>query len=87
MLKEVFFEFFRKPDTRKYPEVRPLIPEGFRGRQTFDLELCISCGLCARDCPAEAIEMVNVEGKQRPCFISIVAFSVINAVKVVQEMQ
>jgi len=68
MLKEVVSQFFRKPDTRKYPEVRPNIPEGFRGRQTFDADLCISCGLCARDCPAKAIEMVNVEDKQRPLF-------------------
>lgn len=68
MLEEVFSQFFRKPATRKYPEVRPEVPEGFRGRQTFDVDLCISCGLCARDCSAEAIEMVNVEGKQRPLF-------------------
>jgi formate hydrogenlyase subunit 6/NADH:ubiquinone oxidoreductase subunit I len=68
MLKEVVSQIFRKPDTRKYPEVRPNIPEGFRGRQIFDINLCISCGLCARDCPAKAIEMVNVEGKQRPLF-------------------
>jgi formate hydrogenlyase subunit 6/NADH:ubiquinone oxidoreductase subunit I len=68
MLKEVVSQMLRKPDTRKYPEVRPNIPEGFRGRQVFDLDLCISCGLCARDCPAKAIEMVDVEGKQRPLF-------------------
>ena len=68
MLKEAVSQMLRKPDTRKYPEVRPNIPEGFRGRQVFDLDLCISCGLCARDCPAKAIEMVDVEGKQRPLF-------------------
>jgi formate hydrogenlyase subunit 6 len=68
MLKEVLSQIFRKPATQKYPKVRPKVSEGFRGRQIFDIDLCISCGLCARDCPAKAIEMVNVEGKKRPLF-------------------
>jgi formate hydrogenlyase subunit 6/NADH:ubiquinone oxidoreductase subunit I len=68
MLKEVFSHFFKKPATRKYPEVKAKVPVGLRGRQIFDINLCISCGLCARDCPAKAIEMVDVEGKKRPLF-------------------
>jgi len=68
MLKEVVSQIFRRPATRKYPEVKPEVPEGFRGRQIFDVDLCIGCGLCARDCPSEAIEMVEVEGKKRPLF-------------------
>ncbi len=68
MLKEVVSQIFKKPATRKYPEVKPEVPEGFRGRQIFDVDLCVSCGLCARDCPAKAIEMVDVEGKKRPLF-------------------
>jgi len=68
MVKEVVSQLFRKPATRKYPEVKPEIPDGFRGRQTFDIDLCISCGLCAKDCPSKAIEMVDVEGKKKPLF-------------------
>jgi formate hydrogenlyase subunit 6 len=68
MLKEVLSQIFRKPATQKYPETKPKVPEGFRGRQIFDIDLCISCGLCARDCPAKAIEMIDVEGKKRPLF-------------------
>jgi formate hydrogenlyase subunit 6/NADH:ubiquinone oxidoreductase subunit I len=68
ILKEVLVHLFKKPATRKYPEDKPHVPEGFRGRQVFDISLCISCGLCARDCPAEAIEMVEVDGKLRPLF-------------------
>jgi formate hydrogenlyase subunit 6/NADH:ubiquinone oxidoreductase subunit I len=68
MLKEVISQIFRKPATQKYPEVKPKVPDGFRGRQIFDINLCISCGLCARDCPAKAIEMADVEGKKRPLF-------------------
>ena len=68
MLKEVVSQIFRRPATRKYPEVKPEVPEDFRGRQIFDVDLCVGCGLCARDCPSEAIEMVEVEGKKRPLF-------------------
>ncbi|MEM3875176.1 MAG: NADH-quinone oxidoreductase subunit I [Candidatus Bathyarchaeia archaeon] len=68
ILKEVLAHFFKKPATRRYPEEKPYVPVGFRGRQIFDINLCISCGLCARDCPAKAIEMVEVDGKLRPLF-------------------
>jgi formate hydrogenlyase subunit 6/NADH:ubiquinone oxidoreductase subunit I len=68
MLKEVASQLFRVPATQKYPTVKPKVPEGLRGKQIFDINLCISCGLCASDCPAKAIEMVNVEGKKRPLF-------------------
>jgi formate hydrogenlyase subunit 6/NADH:ubiquinone oxidoreductase subunit I len=68
MMKEVVSQVFRKPATQKYPFVRPEVPAGLRGRQVFDINLCISCGLCARDCPAKAIEMVDIEGKKRPLF-------------------
>ncbi|MGQ9530931.1 MAG: 4Fe-4S binding protein [Candidatus Bathycorpusculaceae bacterium] len=68
ILKEVFSYVFKKPATRKYPEVKPKVPAGFRGKQIYDISLCISCGLCARDCPAKAIEMIDVNGKMRPLF-------------------
>jgi formate hydrogenlyase subunit 6/NADH:ubiquinone oxidoreductase subunit I len=68
MLKEVISQILATPATQKYPAVKPKIPEGFRGKQIFDINLCISCGLCASDCPAKAIEMVDVEGKKRPLF-------------------
>ena len=68
MIKEVFSHLFLKPATGKYPFVKAEVPEGFRGKQVFDISLCISCGLCSRDCPAKAIEMVEVAGKKRPLF-------------------
>src|SRR4030066_2393487 len=69
MIKEVLSHLFRKPATGKYPFVKCEVPEGFRGKQVFDISLCISCGLCSRDCPAKAIEMVEVDGKRRPMFM------------------
>jgi ech hydrogenase subunit F len=68
MLKRAVSHIFTKPATTKYPFVKPILPEDFRGKQVFDITLCVSCGLCSRDCPAKAIEMVEVEGKRRPQF-------------------
>lgn len=68
MIKEVFSQLFLKPATGKYPFVKCEVPVGFRGKQVYDINLCISCGLCSRDCPAKAIEMVEVDGKRRPLF-------------------
>jgi formate hydrogenlyase subunit 6/NADH:ubiquinone oxidoreductase subunit I len=68
MIKEVFHRIFMKPATCKYPFVKAEVPEGFRGKQVYDIDLCISCGLCSRDCPAKAIEMVEINGKRRPLF-------------------
>jgi formate hydrogenlyase subunit 6/NADH:ubiquinone oxidoreductase subunit I len=68
MVKALLSHLFRKPATGKYPFVKAEVPEGYRGRQVYDINLCISCGLCSRDCPAKAIEMVDVDGKRRPLF-------------------
>jgi formate hydrogenlyase subunit 6/NADH:ubiquinone oxidoreductase subunit I len=64
--KEAFSNLFKKRATEKYPEVPANVAEGFRGKQVLNLANCISCGLCARECPANAIEMVVVDGKKRP---------------------
>ena len=66
MIREIAAAIFKKPFTRQYPLTRPEVPERLRGRQVFHPERCISCGLCARDCPAGAIEMVEVNGKKMP---------------------
>lgn len=68
IVKEALVHLLRKPATQKYPEVKPEIPEGFRGKQVFDINLCVGCGLCSRDCPSGAIEMIEVDGKKRPHF-------------------
>jgi NADH-quinone oxidoreductase chain I len=55
-----------KPITQQYPEEKPVIPERFRGLHKLDLDLCIGCGTCARNCPNKCIEMVvaGVEEKR-----------------------
>jgi formate hydrogenlyase subunit 6/NADH:ubiquinone oxidoreductase subunit I len=69
MFKEAFSHFFKKPATCEYPFEKLVPAEGFRGKQAFDIRLCIGCGLCSRDCPSKAIEMVEVSGKKRPKFL------------------
>jgi formate hydrogenlyase subunit 6/NADH:ubiquinone oxidoreductase subunit I len=64
--KEAFSNLFKKRATQKYPAAPANVAEGFRGKQILDLKNCISCSLCARECPANAIEMVMVDGKKRP---------------------
>jgi formate hydrogenlyase subunit 6/NADH:ubiquinone oxidoreductase subunit I len=57
MIFEALKGAFRKPFTQNYPKVRPLIPEGLRGRVEHDMGKCIYCGLCAKYCPSGAIEV------------------------------
>jgi len=66
MLKEVLSNVFKRPFTVKYPYQRLEPPDGFRGRHAVDWSKCIGCGVCARDCPAFAIELVEVEGRRYP---------------------
>ena len=68
LIKDMGACLFKKPFTRQYPFVKVEAPEGYRGRHTFYPEKCISCGLCERDCPANAIELIEISGKRMPHF-------------------
>jgi NADH-quinone oxidoreductase subunit I len=54
-------QVFRPKFTRQYPEERWNPPAAFRGRPVLveeeGVERCVACGLCARVCPALAIEV------------------------------
>jgi len=54
-------QIFRPKFTRQYPEERWNPPSSFRGRPVLveedGIERCVACGLCARVCPALAIEV------------------------------
>ena len=61
MLTDLARSAFRRPVTEHYPfEKRPTPPE-FRGMLHWDPEQCTGCALCAKDCPAEAIEIITVD--------------------------
>ena len=57
-----FKEMFKPKFTRQYPEEKWNPPASFRGKPVLVLEengveRCVACGLCARVCPALAIEV------------------------------
>ncbi len=43
--------------TVRYPEEVIELPEGYRGFIEYKKDICISCGLCATVCPANAMKM------------------------------
>jgi formate hydrogenlyase subunit 6/NADH:ubiquinone oxidoreductase subunit I len=58
----IFFELIRnifKPSTRMYPFKKDKVPDTFRGLIRYDMDKCIGCGLCERDCPSAAIQMIG----------------------------
>ena len=47
----------RKPCTRRYPfEIRTPIP-GSRGALAINVSTCVFCGICAKKCPTQALEV------------------------------
>jgi NADH-quinone oxidoreductase subunit I len=52
----------RKPTTRQYPEVKPTIPENYRGVHRLNRDdkgrvKCVACFLCQTACPANCIKI------------------------------
>lgn len=54
---------FSKPLTKRYPEEKVEVTDGYRGKIEFDANSCIGCGLCTRVCSPEAItkEVLKLE--------------------------
>ena len=48
---------FGKPETLRYPFETKEPPAGLKGHIRNDLDVCIFCGMCARVCPAAALEV------------------------------
>jgi ech hydrogenase subunit F len=49
----------KKPMTVRFPQESIPIAEGYRGEQQYDIDKCISCGLCQDICPKDAIKLTK----------------------------
>ena len=65
MLGDVTESLVRRPATRRYPFERRAAPKRLRGKLTWDAAKCIGCALCNKDCPANAIELIVLDNKNK----------------------
>lgn len=65
MFPDVIPSLFRPPTTERYPFERRPAPERLRGLPVWTRETCTGCGLCATDCPSQAIELVVFDKKAK----------------------
>lgn len=68
MLPKITRYIIHRPVTVLYPKEKFIAPERLRGKMKFYNERCISCGLCAKDCPSGACVMQEIDNKKRPVF-------------------
>jgi formate hydrogenlyase subunit 6/NADH:ubiquinone oxidoreductase subunit I len=61
MLSDVVRSLFRRPATRRYPFERAATPERLRSALRWDPARCTGCGMCVKDCPASALELITLD--------------------------
>ncbi|WP_428898553.1 NAD(P)H-quinone oxidoreductase subunit I [Parelusimicrobium proximum] len=65
-LKEVLSNLFTKHSTESYPYKKRETDKAFRGRIKFKYDACIGCQLCVRNCPANAIKIIQINPQDKP---------------------
>ncbi|MCS7139940.1 MAG: 4Fe-4S binding protein [Candidatus Nezhaarchaeota archaeon] len=65
IFREALRNALKKRATILYPFERRNVCEDYRGKIEIDYNLCIGCGLCVKDCPALALELVQSPGGKR----------------------
>ncbi len=65
VLKTLLRNMVSKPMTVRFPYEKLETAERYRGEHAFDIDKCISCGVCERVCPNKAIEMVPSKDKEK----------------------
>ncbi|OPY31685.1 MAG: Ferredoxin [Methanomassiliicoccales archaeon PtaU1.Bin124] len=68
MIRSSLKNLFSKPYTVRYPYESTNIPENSRGHVEWDMEACIFCRLCEKNCPGKAIT-TDKEGKSQTIVI------------------
>ncbi|HEX3050182.1 MAG TPA: 4Fe-4S binding protein [Aggregatilineaceae bacterium] len=65
MWQDALRSMLKGPVTERYPFVRHPSPEHLRSQLHWDLTKCTGCGLCAKDCPADAIDIITIDKKAK----------------------
>ncbi len=65
MFSDISRSLFRRPATEAYPAERTEAPSHLRGLLHLELSSCTGCGLCAMDCPANAIQVTMLDRKAK----------------------
>lgn len=65
MWRDALSGLVHRPATQRYPFERLPAPERLRSKLFWDLSRCTGCSLCAKDCPANAIEIVALDRKAK----------------------
>ncbi|MDH5815437.1 MAG: 4Fe-4S binding protein [Candidatus Nezhaarchaeota archaeon] len=64
---DVLKTILQKRATLLYPFERREVPSDYRGKVEIDYNKCVGCGLCVKDCPSAALELVTLpDGKRKP---------------------
>ena len=65
MFGDILSALVHRPATEKYPYERHAAPERLRGALWFKPETCTGCGICIKDCPANAVELITLDKKAK----------------------
>ena len=65
MFRDALRSLIRRPITERYPFEQKSPPERLRGQLHWNPEQCIGCGLCVKDCPANALELITLDKKNK----------------------
>ena len=65
LIGDVVRSLFTNPATEQYPYVKQAAPDRLRGKLKWDASTCVGCGMCERECPANALEVITIDKKAK----------------------